>query len=342
MDDGAGGRAGVLAAADDRRRAGPRVVLTAGTAGAMKGAVIGRRIAWVLAIGVLAISAGSIFARLSQQAAGTASPGYSLVICGVRLAVASLLLAPVWRGVPRPSTHRAAWRASCLAGVCMGVHFATWITSLAYTSIVASTTLVTSTPIWVALIGWVVWGERPSARSGLGIAVALAGGLMIGAAQGGEAGSDPALGNVLALSGALAGAMYFLLGRTAQQAGFSVAAHGTVAYTTAALLVAPLPWLFGTGYAGWPAMAYGWVVLMALFPQLVGHTCFNWAMRHGSPVVVSLVLLAEPVGASVLAYLVFGEVLGLPVLAGAVTLLAGVALAVTGTAPTRAAPAPAQ
>lgn len=294
---------------------------------------MGPRLAWVLALGVLAISAGSIFARLSQEAAGTTGPGYSLVICGVRLGVASLLLAPVWRKVPRPSACPKAWRSSALAGLCMGVHFATWITSLTYTSIVASTTLVTSTPVWVALIGWVAWGERPSARSAAGIAVAIAGGLIIGVGQTAAGGSDPVLGNALAVAGAIAGALYFLLGRRAQQAGFSAIAHGAVAYATAALLVAPLPWLFGAGYAGWPAMAYGWVVLMAVFPQLVGHTCFNWAMRHGSPVVVSLVLLAEPVGASLLAYWVFGEGVGVAVLAGAVTLLAGVALAVTGSLP---------
>jgi len=221
---------------------------------------------------------------------------------------------------------------SCLAGLAMGVHFATWITSLAYTSIVASTTLVTSTPIWVALIGWVFWGERPSGRTALGIAVAIAGAVIIGVAQTSAAGSDPLLGNALALLGAVASATYFLLGRRAQQAGFSVGVHATVANATGALLVLPLPWLFGVGYGGWPAMAYVWLVLMAVFPQLVGHTCFNWAMRYGTPVVVALVLLAEPVGASVLAYLVFGEVIGAAVLAGALTLLVGVALAVLGTA----------
>ncbi|MBL9099408.1 MAG: DMT family transporter [Myxococcales bacterium] len=292
-----------------------------------------RQLAWVLAAGVLAISAGSIFARLAQQAAGAGDVGYSLVICGVRLAVATLLLAPVWRGVPGPAKLPAAWRSSCLAGLCMGVHFAAWISSLAYTSIVASTTLVTSTPVWVALIGWIAWGDRPTHRTAAGIAVAIAGGLIVGLAQTGDAGAWPLLGNGLAVLGAIAGACYFLLGRRAQQAGFSVGAHAVVAYATGALLVAPLPWLFGAGYGGHPWASYGWIVLMALFPQVVGHTCFNWAMRHGSPVVVSLVLLAEPVGASVLAYLIFGETIGLPVLAGAATLLAGVALAVTGAAP---------
>lgn len=281
---------------------------------------------------MLAISAGSIFARLSREAAGTIDPGYSLVICGGRLFAASLLLAPLWRSVPRPAAMPSAWRYSCLAGLAMGVHFATWITSLAYTSIVASTTLVTSTPIWVALIGWVAWGERPSGRTAIGIAVAIAGAGIIGMAQAAEAGSDPLLGNALALAGAVASATYFLLGRRAQQAGFSVGVHAAVANAAGALLVLPLPWIFGVGYGGWPAMAYVWLVLMAVFPQLVGHTCFNWAMRHGAPVVVALVLLAEPVGASVLAYLVWGEGIGLPVLAGALTLLAGVALAVLGAA----------
>lgn len=279
---------------------------------------------------MLAISAGSIFARLSQQAAGTTDPGYSLVICGGRLVFASLLLAPLWRGVPRPRAMAPAWRSSCLAGLAMGVHFATWITSLAYTSIVASTTLVTSTPIWVALISWIAWGDRPSGRTIAGIVVAIAGALIIGMTQTAAAGPGPALGNALALVGAVASATYFLLGRRAQQAGFSVGAHATVANATGALLVLPLPWLFGVGYGGWPAMAYVWLALMAVLPQLVGHTCFNWAMRHGAPVVVSLVLLAEPVGASVLAYLVWGEQIGAPVLVGALTLLVGVALAVLG------------
>lgn len=103
-----------------------------------------------------------------------------------------------------------------------------------------------------------------------------------------------------------------------------------IAYTTAATLLLPLPYLFGGGYGGYPPAVYGYILLMALLPQLVGHTSFNWATRHIPPVLVSLAILFEPVGASLLAFLLFGELPGIQVLFGALVLLVGVGMAVVG------------
>lgn len=157
------------------------------------------------------------------------------------------------------------------------------------------------------------------------------GGVLIGLGDSeGGGGANPLLGDFLALLGAVAASCYFLLGREAQRRGLSTWAYVRVAYTAAALLLLPLPYLFGGGYGGYPLEVYAYLLLMALLPQLVGHTSFNWATRHIPPVLVTLAILFEPVGASLLAYLLFGELPGVQVLLGALILLVGVALAVVG------------
>jgi drug/metabolite transporter (DMT)-like permease len=121
-----------------------------------------------------------------------------------------------------------------------------------------------------------------------------------------------------------------ILGREAQHRGLGVGHYVATAYVVGALTLLPTPLLFGSGYSGWPAEVYLYGLLLAFIPQLVGHSSFNWAVRWVSPTLVALVILAEPVGSSILGYLVFGEVPGILVLAGAAVLLVGVAGAVWG------------
>ncbi|GAA6755050.1 membrane protein [Thermus sp. 2.9] len=282
----------------------------------------------VLLAGILAISFGSILVRLSLEAAQDRSLAFSLVMSAGRLGFAALLLAPGWL---RPLREKRGLPFAVGAGVFLALHFAFWITSLSYTSVAASTALVTTNPVWVTLFGWLLFGEKPSGTTLLGVAVALVGGLLIGLgdAEGGG-GENPLLGDLLAVLGAVAVSFYFLLGREAQRRGLSTLEYIRVAYTVAALVLLPLPYLFGGGYGGYPPAVYGYLLLMALLPQLVGHTSFNWATRHIPPVLVTLAILFEPVGASLLAFLLFGELPGLPVLLGALVLLLGVGLAVVG------------
>ena len=219
-----------------------------------------------------------------------------------------------------------------LAGIFLGVHLALWIISLAYTSIVASATIVTTNPIWVALILWFWRGETPSRLTAAGIVVAFSGGALIavGDAGGASAGSKPLLGDLLALGGAITVSLYLIFGREAQYRGMGVGQYVATAYVVGALTLLPTPLLLGSGYSGWPAEVYLYGILLAFVPQLVGHTSFNWAVRWVSPTLVALVILAEPVGSGVLGYVVFGEVPGPLVLGGAAVLLVGVAGAVWG------------
>src|SRR5215210_5751295 len=287
----------------------------------------------VLFVGVLAASTAALFIRLAYAAEGSGSVGLGLLLAAVRLSVASLALSPIWWGLRKAGPHQAgAIGYAVLAGIFLGVHLALWIISLAYTSIAASATIVTTNPIWVALILWLWRGETPSRLTAAGIMVAISGGALIavGDAGGASAGTKPLLGDLMALGGALTVSLYLILGREAQHRGLGIGQYVATAYVVGALTLLPAPLLLGSGYAGWPAEAYLYGVLLALIPQLVGHTSFNWAVRWVSPTLVALVILAEPVGGSVMGYLVFGEAPGYLVIAGAAVLLIGVAGAVWG------------
>ncbi|MER3450770.1 MAG: EamA family transporter [Thermus sp.] len=286
----------------------------------------GIRIGLVLLVGILAASTASILVRLALEAAGTRAVGFSLLMSALRLLFASLVLLPGFR----PPRAKQALLPAALAGVFLALHFALWITSLSFTSIAASTALVTTNPIWITLFSWFFLKETPTPLTLLGVGFALAGGFLIALGDGEKGGANPALGNLLALLGAMSVSAYFLLGREAQRRGLSILEYIRLAYPVAALVLLPLPPLFGTPYLGHPPMAYLWILLMALIPQLVGHTSFNWATRYVPPVLVTLVILLEPVGASLLGFLLFGEYPGLRVFLGAGVLLTGVALAVLG------------
>ncbi|MGB3535380.1 MAG: DMT family transporter [Microcoleaceae cyanobacterium] len=286
----------------------------------------------VLFVGIIAISTGSILVRLATDEAEIRSVGFSLVISAARLTFASLLLSPSWGKIQWRSLQPGAILFACLAGITLTFHFAAWITSLSYTSIAASTTLVTTTPIWVALISWIWLKQKPTKLTSLGIVIALAGGILISIADSnpGITNPNPTLGNILALIGAITASLYLMLGREAQQRGFKLGGYMTVAYSLAAVLLLPLPGLLNTSYLGYPNIVYFYLFLMAVLPQLVGHTSLNWAMNQVSPTIVALMTLCEPVGSSILGYFFFQEIPSFLVVIGAIVILIGVAIAVLG------------
>lgn len=285
-----------------------------------------RQIIVILSIGILAVSTAAILIRLATATAQTKSFAFSLVIAASRLSIAALLLSPRWTSfqVPQPK----AIKFSIAAGILLAVHFATWISSLSYTSITASTTLVTTNPIWVALISWVWFKETINRKTIVGIAVALTGAILIGSTEQSGVASNPLLGNSLALVASWAASLSLLFGREAQRLGTSTGNHVLVAYSVAAITLLPMPLLVGASYVNYPALTYFWFALMALIPQLIGHTSLNWAVNHISPTLVTLALLLEPIGASLLGYFIFRELPSLQMLIGAAILLFGVAISV--------------
>ena len=287
----------------------------------------------ILVAGVLAISTSAVFIRLAITSAKVSGIGFSLFLSASRLTIASLLLIPAWRNFHSIPLTPGALRYAAAAGICLAFHFATWITSLSFTSITASTALVNTNPIWIALMSWFWYKEKPTRLTVFGISIAFIGGVLIAMGNQEKVSpvNNPLLGNLLAVIGAWLVSLYFILGREAQRRGLGIGSYVAVAYSTGALVLLPLPLVFGINYFGYPESVYFYVVLTAILPQMVGHTSFNWAMRWLSPTLVTLTILCEPVGASFLGYLIFHEVPGIHIIVGAIVLLSGVAIAIFGT-----------
>ena len=298
----------------------------------------------ILGIGILAISTGAIWSRwaiiANQEAAILAghSPnpvGFGLFLATGRVAIATLSLLPLWLW-SRPSQSPpvklrnfqigSGYPWAIAAGLCLALHFACWITSLAYTSIAASTVLVTTNPVWIALATWILFGDRPSHRMILGIAIALTGSAIVSWSPQITLGNQPWLGNLLALVGSWTFSTYFLLGRTAQRRGVSNRIYGIITCGVAAIALFPFPLLTGETYFTHSPLIYLCILLSALFPQLIGHSSLNWAMTRLHPTRTSLALLFEPIGASLLGYCVFGEQPGWTVVLGAIAVLSGITL----------------
>lgn len=272
----------------------------------------------VLVVAILAVTLAAIFVRLAD------APG--VVVAAYRMALASLVLIPISaRGLRSTPLTAQTLRFSALAGLFLGAHFATWITSLSYTTVAASTTLVSTTPLWITLFSWLFLRTVPSLSVLFGVLVAVAGGAMIGFGdlRGGNA---PLLGDALALSGAIFLTGYFLLGRSAQRHGLRLDAYAGLAYGVAAAVLLPLPTIAGLPYIGYGLDTFLWIALLALIPQLVGHTGINFAMKRLDPTFVATVALLDPVGSTMLAFLFFREVPSSLTLVGALVLLLGIAI----------------
>lgn len=285
-----------------------------------------------LAIGVLAASTASLFIRYTQQEGVP-----SLTIAAVRLTLAALLLTPVaWRHHREELRRlsRAGYSLALASGFFLAVHFASWITSLEHTSVLISVVLVSTSPLWVALLAPLLIREVFDRRTLLGIIIAFIGGILITLAEGNSTSGPqaaPLLGSVLALIGAIAVALYLIAGRRLR-ASLSVVTYIWLVYGTAAIVLLLAVALTGGSLVGYSPAAYFWMFMLAVIPQLIGHSSFNYALGHLPAAYVSLVSLAEPAGSSVLAFIFLGEAPATLQVIGAGLILLGVFVAQQTTA----------
>lgn len=278
-----------------------------------------------LFVGVLVASTASIMIRIAQGLGVS-----SLSIAAGRLGLAALILTPLALARARGELARLRRRDLLLAlaaGAFLAVHFASWISSLAYTSVASSAALVATNPIWVGLASLLIFRERLGWRGGLGIALSVVGTIVIGLSDSGvSAQPAPLLGNGLALLGALAGSGYLLIGRSLRRR-VSLLSYIWLVYSAAALILLGVALLAGQPLLGLPPLAYLLLLGLALGPQLLGHTSFNYALGLLSATFVAVAMLGEPIGSAVLAALIFRELVAPLQLAGIALLLAGILLA---------------
>ena len=296
----------------------------------------------VIAFGILAVSTGSIFVRYAQEYAP------SIVIAAYRLGLATLFLAPVALYRYRSELSSIQGRDRYLAigsGVFLALHFATWITSLEYTSVISSVVLVSTAPLWVALLSPITIKEPITKLVLIGMGLAFVGVIIVGVSDvctlsNGKL-SCPAmsdfirgeafLGDLLALVGAWMAAGYLLIGRRLR-VGIPLIPYIFVVYGVAALVLTVFMFASGESPMGYPPQTYLWFILLALVPQIMGHSSFNWALGYMSAAFVSITLLGEPIGSAVLAYSLLQETPTLLKVIGAILILAGIYIASLGEA----------
>jgi drug/metabolite transporter (DMT)-like permease len=283
---------------------------------------LSRRHGGLLVTGVLATSFTAVLVRLADDTPKLAIAFYR---CGLAAAVLVPIALARYRHELRALSPQQR-RLALLSGAFLAAHFSTWIPSLSFTSVAASSVLGTTQPLWVGLFGRMI-GERPSRGTFVGIGVALAGTIVI--AGGDLGGSGRALiGDALAVGGAIFGACYVVSGRNLRQR-VSVVPYTAVVYATAAALLAVVLAVSGTPFAGYEPKVWLLFALITIGPQFLGHTVFNYLLGHLEASVVAIAIMAEPVGATLLALVIVGEVPSWSAVAGGALILAGVYAAIS-------------
>jgi len=273
-----------------------------------------------LTLGITVISFGAIIIRMVSGASVFA-------ISAWRLGVASAILLPI--GLTRGTMRSIGVRnllLSGLSGFFLSLHFILWIASLDYTSVASSVVLVSMSPIFVGLGARFFIHEPPSGLLKIATALAVGGSVVIGWGDM-RLGGMALQGDLLAVGGAVMAAGYLLIGRRVRRevplSGYAFATYGTA--TVILLIVCAV---MRQPIIGFSTQDYVWLILLGLGPQLIGHTSLNWALEYLQASVVSIVTLAEPIGATILAYIIFGEALTPTKAVGGLIIIIGIYLGI--------------
>ena len=274
----------------------------------------------VLGIGLIAVSVSSILIKLCDAPA--------LVIATYRLTLASVFYLG-YTGIKQGKFWRTFSRGQIktifISAIFLTIHFSTWITSLKYTSVASSVILVQSAPIFVAFGSFIFLKERPSALLMVGAVIALFGSIMISVLDYSQD-KNAMTGNLLAIGGAIGAAGYLLAGRKIRSQ-VNLFSYVSAVYSLTAVALLILAILNGASFFGFSTEIYLLFFAIAIFPQIIGHTSLNWALKYFSATAISIAILAEPIGASILAVFVLGEQLAVVKIFWGIVILSGVLIA---------------
>lgn len=286
----------------------------------------------VLVLGIVAVSSSAVLIRLAQ---GEGLP--SLLVAASRLVIAAAILTPLALRRYRPHLQRLSrfdLLLAAISGLFLALHFATWVTSLEYTSVLISVVLVTTSPLWVALLEVFVLKSRLTGLIIMGLLLALAGGVVIGLSgqtdpASGSFTPEATLGAALSLAGAVTVSIYLIIGRKLR-AQLPVIPYIWLVYGFAAIIMTAWVLLASVPMTGYSTEGYLWLLALGLIPQLIGHSSWNYVLGYLPATFVSLASQLEPVFSALLALFLFGEQ-PLPMqVAGSAVILGGVMLATLG------------
>lgn len=272
-----------------------------------------------IAIGVVSVALSAIFVKLATADAG--------VIAFYRMFFSVLLMLPVFLLKYRSEVFifkKKDWIFSVIAGVFLAFHFIFWFESLNYTSVASSTVLVTLQPIFAFVGTYFFFKEKLSVKTILSALVAILGSFII--AWGDFQVSGTALyGDLLALIGCALITGYLLFGQDVRKR-ISLITYTFIVYSISTVTLLVYVLAKGESLGPHPSADWFWFVMLAIIPNFLGHTLFNWSLKWVSTNVISIAILFEPVGASILAYYVFHETLSVSQITGGIVVIMGILL----------------
>ncbi|ANU23780.1 DMT family transporter [Planococcus donghaensis] len=273
-------------------------------------------------IGVFSVALSAIFVKMTAADSG--------VTAFYRMLFSVLIMSPVFL---LKYTHeikklsKRDWLFASIAGVFLAFHFILWFESLNYTSVASSTVLVTLQPLFAFAGTYFFFKEKLSIKTLVSGAIAILGSVLIGYGDFQVSGSA-LYGDLLALIACALITAYLLFGQDVRKR-LSLVTYTFVVYSISTITLFFYIVLKGESFGPYPASEWMWFLLLAIIPNLLGHTLFNWALKWVSTNVISIAILFEPIGAAILAYFILGEYLTVSQIVGGSVVLAGIMLFVT-------------
>jgi len=262
-----------------------------------------------VSIGIVAVSFASIFIKFCNDVP-------SIMIATYRLTLSSIILLSIAKskGMRLSSFGKKHLLMGMLGGFLLSLHFFFWISSLKLTSVASSVVLVATNPIFVGIFSYLFLKERQPAELIVGIILSFLGSIIVVVGDSGLRGlsaQNPSflLGDILAFLGAVTASGYLVIGSRLREE-MDVLPYTSMVYTFSASFLLITSISLGLPFTGYRPGSYFYMVLLAILPQLIGHTAFNWALKHLKASMVAITILGEPIGASILAYIILGETIG--------------------------------
>ncbi|MBN2570361.1 MAG: DMT family transporter [Deltaproteobacteria bacterium] len=280
----------------------------------------------IIIAGITAISFAAIFIRFCDDVP-------AIMIATYRLGIASLVLLVIFRfkGLTLRGIDRKDLLFSLLGGVFLSLHFILWITSLKYTSVASSVVLVTTNPIFVGIFSYFFLREKQPIELIAGICLCFLGSFIIAIGDSGFHGftltdKGALIGDALALAGAVMASGYLIVGSKVRER-LDILTYITVVYSISAIFLLITSMALQIPFTGYKPSSYLFLAMLAVVPQLIGHTSLNWALKHLKASMVAITILGEPIGAAILAYLFFTESVGRLQLLGMAMIFAAIIIA---------------
>ncbi|MCX8083877.1 MAG: DMT family transporter [Calditerrivibrio sp.] len=264
----------------------------------------------IFTIGIISLAMASILVKFCDDVP-------SVMIATYRLVISSLILLIIFKikGHTFKTLGRKEFVLSIISGFILSLHFVSWFASLKLTSVASSVVLVTTNPLFVGLFSVIFLKERLHKEILIGIFLSIIGSMILALGDSGLKGlvitdKNALLGDILALFGAICASCYLLIGSKVRET-LDIVTYVTVAYTASAIFLLLFSIFQGLPFTGYKDTSYISMILLAIFPQLIGHTAVNWSLKHLKPSMVAIGILGEPIGATILAYFIFGELIDL-------------------------------